>query len=404
VTQRPSTGLAIMDICFRGERIVYELALMDSQAIYGGSVRDQFMYSDASYTMSQWSASLKPGVDCPEGAKYIAVANWMGPTPLKGLDPSKAFEFWPICVFEWTEDHTVWRHMDMGQVRGLLRRTVLVRSIATVGNYDYIMDVKFREDGEINVETRFAGYPETRYPGRGEEWFSTIVRPDLAGMVHTHSISWKADIDISGGKNALKVSEVKEHPSFGLGVDWRADTDEVRYPSKIVEHKYVTHEGRGVSTFVADPRVPKVWAVVDRNSSATAGPPRNPRGYRVELTSFASTQLHAEDHPFVKAMPWTKYHLAVTKYSDQEYRPSSPYVNFDDVQTWTGIGAQNLDKFLDDGASILDEDLVAWIGLSKEHIVRQEDIPLVSNFGVSFSLQPWNFHAGNVASNPIAEL
>lgn len=31
------------DIRFRGERIVYELALMDSQAIYGGSLRDQFM-------------------------------------------------------------------------------------------------------------------------------------------------------------------------------------------------------------------------------------------------------------------------------------------------------------------------------------------------------------------------
>ena len=31
------------DIRFRGERIVYELALMDAQAIYGGAVRDQFM-------------------------------------------------------------------------------------------------------------------------------------------------------------------------------------------------------------------------------------------------------------------------------------------------------------------------------------------------------------------------
>lgn len=36
-------GIAVTDIRFRGERIVYELALMDSQAIYGGSLRDQFM-------------------------------------------------------------------------------------------------------------------------------------------------------------------------------------------------------------------------------------------------------------------------------------------------------------------------------------------------------------------------
>ena len=36
-------GIAVTDIRFRGERIVYELALMDAQAIYGGAVRDQFM-------------------------------------------------------------------------------------------------------------------------------------------------------------------------------------------------------------------------------------------------------------------------------------------------------------------------------------------------------------------------
>ena len=36
----------------------------------------------------------------------------------------------------------------------------------------------------------------------------------------------------------------------------------------------------------------------------------------------------------------------------------------------------------------------------QEHIVRQEDIPLVSNFGLSFSLQPWNFFDLNAGSNP----
>ena len=39
---------------------------------------------------------------------------------------------------------------------GVSRKAMMIQ-----GNYDYIMDVKFREDGEINVETRFAGYPES---------------------------------------------------------------------------------------------------------------------------------------------------------------------------------------------------------------------------------------------------
>jgi len=402
VTQRPSTGIALADVRFKDERIAYELALMDASAMYAGAVHDQFMYSDTAYTMSQFSTSLEPGVDCPIDAKYLSAANWMGPLDGREPDPSKAYEFWPICVFEWTEDHTIWRHMDDSQARGLLRKTLLVRSIATVGNYDYIIDFKFREDGEISVESRFAGYPETRYPGKGEEMFSTIVRPDVAGIVHTHSMAFKADLDVASGKNALRVTESREHVSDGLGVNWKAKPGEPRYPTKILQHRYVEQEGSGNSTFVADTKVPKVWAIVDRKSSSTHGGHGNPRGYRIELTSFATTQVLSSSHPFVKALPWTKYHLAVTKYRDSEYRPASPYTNFDGLEPWVGKGAQDLDKFLANGEQLLDEDLVAWIGLCKEHIVRQEDLPLVSNFGVSFSLQPWNFHAGNVASNPRA--
>ena len=346
-TQRPSTGVAITDIKFRGERIAYELALMDSQAIYGGRVRDQFMYSDSAYTMSQWSTSLEPGVDCPEDATYLSAANWMGPVLSRNPDPSKANAFWPICIFHWDEDHEIWRHMDAGYTRGYVRKTILVRSIATVGNYDYILDVKFREDGEINVESRFAGYPETRYTGVGEERFSTIVRPGVAGIVHTHSVAWKVDLEIAGSKNALHVTEVREHASSGLGVDWRADPNEEVFPTKILEARYVEREGVGLSTFAADPKVPKVWAIVNRNSSSSAaGSELNPRGYRVELLSFSTSQVHSATHPFVKAMPWTKYHLAVTRYQagyagdlaiirllqaffeqDNEYRPSSPYVH-----------------------------------------------------------------------------
>lgn len=153
-------------------------------------------YSDSAYTMSQWSTSLEPGVDCPDRATYLSAANWMGPEMSKSPDPRwgprvwrfwrlgdiqtlppqsltyiapsrgythhitktsgncgwllmrrfrcfqkiarKAQEFWPICVFDWVEDHEIWRHMDGGHTRGYVRKTVVVRSIATVGHLDGI--------------------------------------------------------------------------------------------------------------------------------------------------------------------------------------------------------------------------------------------------------------------------
>lgn len=397
ITQRPSTGLAIMDVRFRGERVLYELSLQDAQAAYSGERKDQFFYSDAAFSLAQLGTSLEPGVDCPVGARYLSSTIWYSLVPGGGAetDPRDAREFWPVCVFEWAEDHTLWRHMQNSapqEVTGYTRYTAVVRSVTTVGNYDYITDTKFREDGEIEVHTKFAGFIESRYYNPAvnptEVAFSTILRPDLAGPVHSHLVSWKADIDVAGVRaNALRVLRVKTKSVAG-------NAGEPALTSKFIEPEVVEKEGVGLSTFVADPRMPGMWTLVDQKATSAAG---NPRGYAIALSSFATTQVLEDDHPFVRAMPFTKYHLAVTKYHDSEYRVNSPYEQYDGQESVRG---QNLDTFLADGESLVDEDLVAWICVGREHIVRQEDLPLVSNFGGGFSLMPWNFFEQNVGASP----
>ena len=54
------------------------VGLNPAQAIYGGSARDQFMYSDSAYTMSQWSVSLEPGVDCPDRQGLLDLLKFAG--------------------------------------------------------------------------------------------------------------------------------------------------------------------------------------------------------------------------------------------------------------------------------------------------------------------------------------
>uniref|UniRef100_A0A7S2JQ83 Amine oxidase n=1 Tax=Zooxanthella nutricula TaxID=1333877 RepID=A0A7S2JQ83_9DINO len=404
VSQNPSSGPALLDVRFRGERVLYELAMQDALAAYSGDESSQFFYLDAAYSLSMLGASLSPGVDCPRDAHYLSMADYY--VLVKGgtadSDPTRARDFWPICVFEFTEDHSIWRHMGNDiptDVRGLVRRTVVVRSIATVGNYDYLTDVKLREDGEIEVKTQFAGYIESRYFGPHvnpqERNFSTIVRPDLAGPVHSHLVNWKADIDVAGARaNALRLTKVKAGPVPGSTLRGT----NAPLVSKYLEYSLVDREGVGTSTFVAHPEHPTNWAVVDRAATSASG---NPRGYAIALNSFCTTQVLPGDHPFVKAIPLTQYHLAVTKYHDSEYRSSSVYAQYDG-QTEVER-EQRLDHFLEDGEQLIDEDLVAWIGVGREHIVRQEDLPVVSNFGAGFSLQPWNFFTQNVAASPLAQ-
>lgn len=53
-------------------------------------------YSDSAYTMSQWSTSLEPGVDCPDRATYLSAANWMGPEMSKSPDPRWGPRVWKV--------------------------------------------------------------------------------------------------------------------------------------------------------------------------------------------------------------------------------------------------------------------------------------------------------------------
>jgi len=400
--QRPSSGPALLDVSFGGERVLYELSLQDAMAAYSGD-DEAFFYSDAAWSLSMLSASLEPGVDCPSGATYFEAATWyqLQETGSAVADATRAVPFYPTCVFEWQEDHTIWRHMENAEpprVRGLGRRTLVVRSIATVANYDYITDVKFREDGEIEASVRFAGYIEARHyteaGGDGaahESLYSSLLRPGLAGPVHCHIAAFKADFDIGGVRaNTLRVTSVG---ASDAPPSPREPFPRPRHTYKVLSHRDVEAEGIGASTFVADPRRPGAWTIVDRAAASPAG---SPRGYAVTLGSFATTQVLPDDHPFVRAMPFSKYHLAVTAHHDHERRLTSPYVQYDGEEA---SGAQDLDRFLSDGESLLDADLVAWIAVGREHVVRQEDLPLVSNFGVAFSLQPWNFLPWNAAAS-----
>ena len=65
-------------------------------------------------------------------------------------------------------------------------RPVRVLSLTETTCWDLLDSPDVR--GEIHVETRFAGYPETRFPGKGEEAFSTLV-PWVSLCVETGSTS-----------------------------------------------------------------------------------------------------------------------------------------------------------------------------------------------------------------------
>ncbi|MQL96414.1 hypothetical protein Taro_029096 [Colocasia esculenta] len=101
------------------------------------------------YGFGQSTFPLAPLDDCPGNATYLD-----GLLVSAAGEPVKAPN--AICIFERYAGDVAWRHTNIfvpgKQIRDSRPEvTLVVRSIATVGNYDYILDWEFKQTGAIRV-------------------------------------------------------------------------------------------------------------------------------------------------------------------------------------------------------------------------------------------------------------
>lgn len=74
-----------------------------------------------------------------------------------------------MCIFEYTADHALQRHTAASHV-SISRNTYLVmRSVSTLGNYDYTVDYIFYLDGTIEVKVRASGFIFAAFWAAGKE-------------------------------------------------------------------------------------------------------------------------------------------------------------------------------------------------------------------------------------------
>src|SRR5882757_1976162 len=92
--------------------------------------------------------------DCPHHAQYFT-----------GLAPSDAgapvFKPQLACLFERPGDGPAWRHLEGDVISGRPSRELVLRTAAVAGNYDYILDWVFQQDGTIRVAVGATGIVET---------------------------------------------------------------------------------------------------------------------------------------------------------------------------------------------------------------------------------------------------
>ncbi|KRY02625.1 Primary amine oxidase, partial [Trichinella patagoniensis] len=93
--------------------------------------------------------------------------------------------------------------------------SLVVRSVSTLGNYDYVLDWEFKTSGTIKVWVGFTGMMEVRATNythanqiRGEQ-HGELVAPNTIGVYHDHYISYHLDLDVAGTANSFVKANLK---------------------------------------------------------------------------------------------------------------------------------------------------------------------------------------------------
>jgi primary-amine oxidase len=110
---------------------MYELGLQEALAHYAGaspSLAGQVFF-DTLFGFGINAYELVPGYDCPGYATYLPVEWYRNGHFFKRRNA--------ICIFEAVSDHALQRHTTGAKVTVSKNSYLVVRTVSTVGNYDY---------------------------------------------------------------------------------------------------------------------------------------------------------------------------------------------------------------------------------------------------------------------------
>jgi primary-amine oxidase len=391
VDKRPGVVLSLVDVR-DGERwrsVAYQMNLSEVFVPYMDPDKGWYFrtYMDSGeYGFGNFLSPLKKGVDCPASAKFftMTLSDDRG-DPLELPDA--------VCVFERSIGDPSWRHFEifaqapgkMTPAEGRPATELVVRSASEVGNYDYLIDYAFQQDGTIRVAVGATGIDAVKgamsksmkdATAKADTRYGTLIAPNLVAPMHSHYFNFRLDLDIDGGSNDFMRTHLKAQMN---------KPGEPRKSYWMIEDEMPATE-RAARTRI-DPANPAALHFMNRNVESALG--HNP-GYMLDPSgSFANSLLSPEDPPF-RRNAYIGYQLWVTPYSAQEKYAGGRFALMSD-------GSDTLDAWTKADRAIGNRDIVAWYTMGFHHIPRMEDWPVMPTHWSSFSLMPFNFFANNPA-------
>ncbi|KAJ2906807.1 hypothetical protein MKZ38_010798 [Zalerion maritima] len=344
-------GMTLWDIRYNGTRILYELGLQEALAHYAGSdpVQSHVAYLDTYYGFGPFAFELLKGYDCPSYSTFLNSSFYVDETTHTHINS--------ICLFEFDADYPLARHSSSNYVTATKNVHFTVRSVSTVGNYDYMFSYTFFMDGSVAVEARASGYIQAAFYALNEE-YGFKIHDHLSGSMHDHVLNFKADFDIMGTENTVeKVKQVPHTTTY----PWSKGKV---FNTMKLDRSFIETEDEG-QLFWSFNNAEQIF-VVNQEVKNSVG---ESKGYRI-LPYTGTAHLTVEGSTVLKnSAHWAEHDLMITKQRDTEPRSSHPYNNQD-----TENPPVNFATFFD-GESLNQTDLVVWFNLGMHHVPNTGDLP-----------------------------
>lgn len=376
-------GISVHNVLFNEERIAYDIRLSEIALLYGSNTMGVggSVYTDSSFGIGYPGGIIKD-VDCPVHATILETNNWI-------TSSQSSFKSRTICIFEEDGQRALWRHRDNYRA-GLRDSHLVVRFPTTLGNYDYTIDFAFYLDGRIHTTTTASGILQAGFWDEGEplngkdkskDPFGYRVSQLATGAIHDHTFAFRVDLDIVGRDNTFQFIHWKAG-DVTKALNTQATIKKIPPHFRFNQTRYVQWETLDTEKgFKIDYERPKFWTIINENRKNKWGAKR---GYRI-VPMATGSEVMPSSHLSSKALSFTKYHCAITRYKSNEQEVTG-YFDLNRLSS----PAEYFDLMLNKEC-IKNHDLVAWIMVSFLHIPTSEDYPMTNRVMTGFWLKPFNF-------------
>lgn len=337
------------------------------------------------YGFGAFLTPLRPGIDCPKYATML-------PAVISD-DNGKPQEI-PnaICIFERDIGEPAWRHYEIFAQTpdkpvppvGRPETELVVRTSSEIGNYDYFIDYRFKQNGQIFIMVGASGLDAVKGvaarsmsdpTAKKDTEFGTLIAPNLVAPNHDHYFNFRLDFDIDQPVNHFHTMDiVRAKPVAGSPRRsmWKVD---IKSPHREMEARY---------------RISSLQPRFFQIGSGQTGPYGNHSGWMVHHANVANSPYDFVKDPPMMRNAYIEYNVWTTVYDRNQRYAGGKFPMQSD-------GKDTLAQWVKANRPLHGQDLVMWVTAGFQHIARTEDWPVMSTDWKTIHIMPHNVFKQNPA-------